>query len=136
MLERFFTGIAIAAATHRFYVVDERVFKVGLLDRVPLHRLRIDFNLAAHFYETIHRRRLSRTHETLDLGAREILRLLGKIVDVDVGAQFSVFTQTRRMNVEDLHAAEFVRQRDLDVHLEAAGSKQRFVDHVFTICHS
>ena len=97
-------------------------FHVDGLDVVDLHLAR----------EGIRGRRL---HQTLNLGARKVLRLRGEHLQVDVFSEVVALAHTLRVNVQDLDAARLVGQRYLDVHLETTGPQQRIVDHILPVRH-
>ena len=75
-------------------------------------------------------------HQPLQLGAREVLRALRQLREVDVVRQVAVGAHGAGVDGEDLHAALVRRQPDLHVHLEAARAQQRGVDEVLAVRHA
>ena len=73
--------------------------------------------------------------EPFDLGAAEVLGLAGELGQRDVGGHAVGGAHVARVDRQDLLAPRLVGQRDLDLHLEAAGAEQRLVDHVFAVRH-
>merc|ERR1719376_134466 len=71
-----------------------------------------------------------------DLGAAEVLGQSGKLLDVEIAGQFAVGLHLPGVDVEDLDAARFLGQADLDGDLQTAGSEQSIVDHVASVGHT
>ena len=74
--------------------------------------------------------------ESTNLGSGKVLREHGEFADVDIATHDAVRAHLARVDREDLNATGFVRKRDLNVHLESSGSKERLVDHVESVRHA
>ena len=61
--------------TYWLDVVLEGVEEVGAFDSELLHRVGVHFDFARSLDESVHRGRLSRPHEALELRPGEVLRL-------------------------------------------------------------
>lgn len=54
----------------------------------------VELHLATGLHQPIHRRRLGRSHQALDLRTREVFRPLRQILQVDIRGEFVIFAET------------------------------------------
>ena len=90
----------------------------------------------SHFDMTIEGERSSALDQTTNLCSREVLREGGQLGEVDVVSHNTVVAHLGCVDVEDLEATSLVRQGNLDMNFETAGTEKGFVDHVHSIRHT
>lgn len=120
--------------TYRLNVVFQCIFEIVLSNCKLLDCVRINLNGVSDFYQTIHCRRLSGSHQTFDFSTGKlklgdsmeialIAYILGsfcQITDIDITTQFLEFAQPRSVNLQNLNTSKLIRQRDFELNLQTS----------------
>lgn len=74
--------------------------------------------------------------QAFNLGAAKVLGPCRQLGQIDVVRHVVVFAHLAGVDVENLQPAHFIRQTNLDVHLEPSRSEQCRVEQIFSVGHA
>lgn len=78
----------------------------------------------------------STLNQTTNFSTREILRVSGQFLQIDIIVHYTVGAHFHGMDIKDLEPARFIWERNLHVDFETTGTEEGLVDHIETISHT